>query len=63
MGLDSVEGEAHVQVNDREVAVIDSPYLQNQIDVTDALRPGELNLLVIKKEKIKPRRIRVAKTE
>jgi hypothetical protein len=45
--FDSVEGEARVQVNGRDVAAIDSPYLPNQIDVTDALRPGEANLLVI----------------
>jgi hypothetical protein len=45
--LDSVEGEARVRVNGREVAVLDSPYLPNQIDVTEALRPGEDNLLEI----------------
>ena len=41
--LDSVEGEARVAINGLEIAVIDSPYLPNQLDVTAALRPGEIN--------------------
>jgi hypothetical protein len=45
--LDSVEGEARVEVNGRKVAVIDSPYLPNQVDVTGALRPGEMNRIEI----------------
>lgn len=45
--LDSVEGEAQVQLNGQPMAVIDSPYLPNQLDVTAALRPGEANLLEI----------------
>ena len=45
--LDSVEGEAHVVVNGHPVAIIDSPYLPNQIEVTAALHPGATNLLEI----------------
>lgn len=45
--LDSIEGEAEVTLNGARIAVIDNPYLPNQLDVTDVLRPGELNLLQV----------------
>jgi hypothetical protein len=45
--MDSVEGRAEVAVNGVAVAVVDNPYLPNEIDVTGALRPGEANLFSV----------------
>ena len=45
--LNSVEGESRVVVNGREVAVLDSPYLPSEIDVSAAIIVGQENIIAV----------------